>query len=111
MLQSYRDFFLPKMVENLDEWINSKKYTMQDITDMIGSKKISSVCDTPSLHCTLLIMQILFEVLLELPTLLNCVHESYNEAISFSNSLRLKDSSFFPLLTSSKASIVSSLGS
>ena len=29
------------MVENLDEWINSKKYTMQDITDMIGSKEIA----------------------------------------------------------------------
>lgn len=38
---NYNDFFLPRMVENLDEWINSKKYTMQDITDMIGSKKVS----------------------------------------------------------------------
>ena len=39
----YNDFFLPRMVENMDEWINSKKYTMANITKLIGSNYISSI--------------------------------------------------------------------
>lgn len=40
---NYSDFFLPRMVENLDEWINTKKYPMADITKLIGSNRISSI--------------------------------------------------------------------
>ena len=39
----YNEFFLPKMVDNMDEWLNSKKYPMADITRMIGSNRISSI--------------------------------------------------------------------
>lgn len=39
----YKDFFQPRMLENMDEWINSKKYTMAQITELIGSKKVSSI--------------------------------------------------------------------
>lgn len=39
----FSDFFLPRMVENMDEWLNSKRYTMAEITSMIGSKRLSSI--------------------------------------------------------------------
>ncbi len=39
----YSYFFLPRMVENIDEWINSKKYTMANITTLIGSNYTSSI--------------------------------------------------------------------
>lgn len=39
----YSDFFLPKMVENMDEWLNSKKYTMAEITAMMGTRKLSDI--------------------------------------------------------------------
>ncbi len=39
----YSLYFKPRMVENLDEWINSKKYTMANITNLMGSKYISSI--------------------------------------------------------------------
>ena len=39
----YSDFFLPEMLENMDEWLNSKKYTMAEITAMMGTKKLSDI--------------------------------------------------------------------
>lgn len=39
----YKDFFQQRMVDNLDEWINTKNYTMGEITQLIGSKQISSI--------------------------------------------------------------------
>lgn len=62
---NYSDFFLPKMVENLDEWINSKKYTMQDITDMIGSKKISSILTEEAMNKTAESMTELYRAMLD----------------------------------------------
>lgn len=40
---NYDDFFTPTMVENMDLWINSKNYTMTDITRLMGSKRISNI--------------------------------------------------------------------
>lgn len=37
----YNDYFSPKLMANLDEWLNSKKYTVDQITTLSGSKKIS----------------------------------------------------------------------
>ena len=53
------------MVENLDEWINSKKYTMQDITDMIGSKKISSILTEEAMNKTAESMTELYRAMLD----------------------------------------------
>ena len=39
----YSKFFNEKMVSNMDEWLNTKKYTMAEITSLMGSKKISSI--------------------------------------------------------------------
>lgn len=39
----YADFFDARMLDNMDEWINSKRYTMGEITQLIGSKQISSI--------------------------------------------------------------------
>lgn len=39
----YSDFFLPKMLENMDEWLNSKKYPMAEITRMMGTKRLSDI--------------------------------------------------------------------
>ena len=39
----YSDFFLPEMLENMDEWLNSKKYTMAEITAMMGTKRLSDI--------------------------------------------------------------------
>lgn len=39
----YGSFFLPKMVDNMDEWLNSKLYTMREITFMMGSNRLSSI--------------------------------------------------------------------
>ena len=39
----YEEFFKPDMLKNYDKWINSKEYTMGQISTMIGTKKISDV--------------------------------------------------------------------
>ena len=39
----YKEFFKPFLLENYEEWINSKQYTMGQITQFIGTKKISEV--------------------------------------------------------------------
>jgi len=39
----YESLFTKTMCDNMDEWINSKKYTMQDITALMGSKYISTI--------------------------------------------------------------------
>lgn len=62
---NYNDFFLPRMVENLDEWINSKRYTMQDITDMIGSKKVSSIMTKEAMNKTADSMTELYKAMLD----------------------------------------------
>lgn len=46
----YKDFFLPRMCENLDEWINSKRYTMGEITQLIGSHQISSIMTADAMN-------------------------------------------------------------
>ena len=46
----YKDFFLPSMYENLDEWINSKRYTMGEITQLIGSHQISSIMTSDAMN-------------------------------------------------------------
>ena len=35
--------FQPVMCENIDKWINSKNYYMHEITQMMGSKKVSTI--------------------------------------------------------------------
>ncbi len=39
----YGGFFLPQMVDNMDEWLNSKRYPMREITFMMGSNKLSAI--------------------------------------------------------------------
>lgn len=39
----YSDFFLPPVLKNMDEWLNSKKYPMAEITRMMGTKKLSEI--------------------------------------------------------------------
>jgi len=39
----YKDFFTQYMVDNMEEWLNSKKYTMQEITGLIGSNYLSAI--------------------------------------------------------------------
>lgn len=40
---NYYDFFLPRIADNLDEWINSKKYTVAEVTEAIGSHRVSDI--------------------------------------------------------------------
>lgn len=61
----YSKFFLPKMVENLDKWINSKEYSMGDITRMIGSKKISTILTEDAMNKTSEIMTELYKAMLD----------------------------------------------
>ena len=37
----YAEYFSPLMMQNLDEWINSKKYTVDEISAKAGSRKVS----------------------------------------------------------------------
>ena len=37
------DFFLPHVADNMDEWLNSKKYTVAQVTEMIGSHQMSDI--------------------------------------------------------------------
>lgn len=39
----YSQFFLPRTLENMDEWINSKRYTMAKITKLMGTKKLTDI--------------------------------------------------------------------
>ena len=39
----YSKFFVPHVVNNMDEWLNSKKYTVAQVTEMIGSHYISDM--------------------------------------------------------------------
>lgn len=39
----YNKFFVPHVAENMDEWLNSKNYTVAQVTEMIGSHKISDI--------------------------------------------------------------------
>lgn len=39
----YSQFFLPKTLENMDEWVNSKRYAMVEITKLMGTKKLSDI--------------------------------------------------------------------
>lgn len=39
----YSKFFVKRMVDNMDNWLNSKTYTMAEITSIIGSKRVSSI--------------------------------------------------------------------
>lgn len=61
----YSDYFLPRMVENLDEWINSKRYTMGDITQLIGSKKVSSIMTPDAMDKTSPKMTKLYNAMLD----------------------------------------------
>ena len=39
----YADFFTGSMLQNYDEWLNSKKYTLKQISVMVGSNKLSDI--------------------------------------------------------------------
>lgn len=39
----YSQFFQKNTLENMDKWINSKRYAMADITTMMGTKKLSDI--------------------------------------------------------------------
>ena len=39
----YSKFFLPNTLEHYDEWINSKKYAMAEITTLMGTKELSNI--------------------------------------------------------------------
>lgn len=39
----YSKFFVPHVADNMDEWLNSKKYTVSQVTEMIGSHHISDM--------------------------------------------------------------------
>ena len=38
-----KDFFKPRLLENYDEWINSKKYTVKEINKKINSKYLHEI--------------------------------------------------------------------
>lgn len=61
----YSEFFQPKMVENLDKWINSKDYTMADITNMIGSHKVSSIMTEDAMNKTSASMTDLYRAMVD----------------------------------------------
>lgn len=61
----YSQFFQPRMVENLDEWLNSKKYTMAEITQMIGSHKVSSIMTEEAMNKTAESMTDLYRAMLD----------------------------------------------
>ncbi|MCF0176776.1 MAG: hypothetical protein HUJ94_08050 [Bacteroidales bacterium] len=39
----YSQFFKPRMMDNLDLWVNSKTYCMDDVTELIGSNRVSDI--------------------------------------------------------------------
>lgn len=39
----YSEFFQKKTLDNMDEWINSKCYTMAEITMLMGTKRLSEI--------------------------------------------------------------------
>lgn len=61
----YSDFFQPRLVENLDEWINSKQYSMADITKLIGSHKVSSIMTEAAMNKTADSMTDLYKAMLD----------------------------------------------
>lgn len=61
----YNLYFKPRMVENLDEWINSKKYTMANITNLMGSKYISSIMTDAARDKNSEIMTILYRAMVD----------------------------------------------
>lgn len=69
----YSKFFLPMMAEHLDEWINSKKYSMAEITQLIGSKRISSIMTEDAMNKTADIMTDLYRAMLDNSVIYGCV--------------------------------------
>lgn len=61
----YSEFFSPRMVENLDEWINSKKYGMAEITQMIGSNRVSSILTEKAMNKTAPSMTYLYRAMVD----------------------------------------------
>lgn len=61
----YSDFFIPEMVENMDEWLNTKKYKMSDITELIGSNRVSSIMTEKALNKAEDIMSDLYKAMLD----------------------------------------------
>lgn len=39
----YAEYFQPHMLANMDDWLNSKRYYMGEITELMGSKQLSHV--------------------------------------------------------------------
>lgn len=39
----YKDFFAGPMLDHYDEWLNSKKYTLKQISNLVGSDRMSEV--------------------------------------------------------------------
>lgn len=61
----YSKFFTPRMLENMDEWLNSKKYAMADITTLMGSKKISDIMTKEAMDKSKDLMSELYRAMLE----------------------------------------------
>ena len=40
---NYEEYFKPRLLENFDEWINSKKYQNAQITNLIGTHKLRDI--------------------------------------------------------------------
>ncbi len=60
----YSQFFLPNTLEHMDDWINSKRYAMAEITELMGTKKLSDImtpeaCNKTSDGMTLLYLAML----------------------------------------------------
>jgi len=61
----YSKYFQKRLLDNMDEWMNSKKYTMGEITQLIGSKRISDIMTPEAMDKSKELMDELYRAMLE----------------------------------------------
>lgn len=61
----YEDFFQPNMLTHMDEWLNSKNFTMQDITELMGTKHLSDIMTEEAMNKATDTMTDLYRVMLQ----------------------------------------------
>ena len=95
----YKDYFLPHIVENMDEWLNSKKYTVSEVTEMIGSHQMSDILTPAARNKAKDIMTILYRAMVDnsvtnewIPSCpIYLFHSMDDNVVPFANAVKMEE--------------------
>ena len=92
------DFFQPRLLENFDEWINSKKYTVAQINKLMGSKALHDLMteagrDKCSLQTVVLYRALMYNSVLNfIPAYpIYMFHSMDDQTVPFVNAMRAEE--------------------